>query len=146
MKILVTGAHGYIGTVLTPLLATEQHEVDTIDADYFEDSLVQIQESGIQNHFTRDIRDLKDFSLSPYYAVIHLAALSNDPIGELNSELTLEINQRAAIELARMAKEQGVRRFIYISTQSIYGVSESEEPLTEDAPKNPQTAYAATKL
>jgi nucleoside-diphosphate-sugar epimerase len=145
MKILVTGSHGYIGTVLTPLLAQEGHEVDGLDSDYFEEPLVPIFEDGVQNHFKKDVRDLKDFPLTSYDAVIHLAALSNDPIGELNPNLTIEINQLAPIELARMAKNQGVKRFIYISTQSIYGVSDSEVPLNEDAPKNPQTAYASTK-
>jgi len=145
MKVLVTGSKGYIGSVLTPLLMSLNYEVDGLDIGYFEEPLVPIENEGTRQFHPVDIRYLQDFSLKNYDAVVHLAALSNDPVSELDSELTIDVNREAAIDLAHRAKEAGVSTFVFISTQSIYGISASDQELDEDAPKNPQTAYAETK-
>jgi nucleoside-diphosphate-sugar epimerase len=145
MKILVTGSQGYIGTVLTEYLKQNGHEIIGTDVGYFSNcTLVELQ-NEVQT-IIKDIRDIDEDDLKGFDAIVHLAALSNDPVGELDEMLTFQINYQASINLANLAKNQGVRRFVYISTQSIYGVSKSEEELDEDSSlKNPQTAYAKSK-
>lgn len=145
MKILVTGNLGYIGSVLVPTLQALNHEVVGLDSGYFRDCLL----SPVEDNFKQIIKDIRDVAaedLLGVEAVIHLAGLSNDPLGELAPGLTDEINFRGAIKLAELAKRAGTRRFIYASSQSMYGVSETDEELDEDASrKNPITAYAKTK-
>jgi nucleoside-diphosphate-sugar epimerase len=145
MNILVTGNLGYVGSVLVPLLQSKGHEVVGFDIGYFKDCLL----SSVQNNFkqiTKDIRDVDASDLTGIDAVIHLAGLSNDPLGELVPGLTEEINLRGAIKLASYSKEVGVKRFIYSSSQSMYGVSNTSNELDEDlSNKNPVTAYAKTK-
>lgn len=145
MKILVTGSQGYIGTVLTDYLKQNGHEIIGTDIGYFSNcNLVELQ-SEVQT-IIKDIRDINEDDLKGYDAIVHLAALSNDPVGELDELLTFQINYQASINLANLAKKQGVKRFVYISTQSIYGISKSEVELEEDVSvKNPQTAYAKSK-
>lgn len=145
MKILVTGSQGYIGTYLTQFLSDNGKEVLGTDVGYYRDcnliqvnDLVQTKSIDIRNFTTEDLKSID--------VIVHLAALSNDPVGELDEKLTFDINYKATIQLAYLAKKVGVKRFIFVSTQSIYGVSNTDEQLDEyDSLKNPQTAYAKTK-
>ncbi len=145
MKIFVTGNLGYIGSVLVPLLQSQRHEVVGLDSGYFKDCLLL----PVKNDFkqiTKDIRDVTKEDLANIDAVIHLAGLSNDPLGELAPGLTEEINLGGAIKLATLAKDSGVKRFIYASSQSMYGLSDTDNELDEDlSNKNPITSYARTK-
>lgn len=146
MKVLVTGNMGYIGSVLVPILSGKGYEVTGFDIGYYDDYCRLYKDE--RNAFTqivKDIRDISEKDVEGMDAVIHLAALSNDPLGELDPSFTEEINLNGTLRLARAAKKSGVKRFIYSSSQSMYGVSDFEEELDEDAPKNPITAYARTK-
>lgn len=145
MTVLITGSQGYIGTHLTSHMLNEGYKVVGVDSGYFKSCNV-----GPLNQQTRtlqkDIRDLEKADLEGVDVVIHLAALSNDPIGELDSKLTFEINHDGAVRVAQLAKVAGVKRFVFISTQSIYGISTTDTELDEiDSVKNPQTAYAQSK-
>lgn len=144
MRVLVTGSNGYIGSVIMPLLVSAGHEVRGIDSDlYFACAYTT---STFEFPCTRkDIRDIELSDLNGFDAVIHLAALSNDPLGDLNPQLTLEINHLASVRLARFAKMAGVKRFIFSSSCSTYGAS-GNEMLSENASFNPVTSYGATKV
>src|SRR3989338_9084 len=144
-KILVTGNRGYIGCVLTPMLINKGYDVVGLDALFYEESKLVPVPFPLEQ-MQKDVRDVKLENLAGIDAVIHLAALSNDPLGELEPSLTDEINFRATFNLAKVAKQAGVKRFIYSSSQSMYGVSEIDNELDEDSSqKNPVTAYARTK-
>lgn len=145
MKILVTGNLGYVGSVLVPILKNKGHEVRGLDSGYFKDCLLSPSVEANQQ-VLKDIRDVDSTDVSGIDAIIHLAGLSNDPLGELTPGLTEEINLNGTIKLANLAKAAGVKRFIYASSQSMYGVSETDAELDEDtSKKNPVTAYARTK-
>jgi nucleoside-diphosphate-sugar epimerase len=145
MNVLVTGNLGYIGSVLVPLLQSKGYQVVGFDSGLFKDCLL----SSVSENFkqiTKDIRDVELVDLEGIDAVIHLAGLSNDPLGELAPGLTEEINFGGAMKLASLSKEVGVKRFIYSSSQSMYGISQTDDELDEDlSNKNPVTAYAKTK-
>jgi nucleoside-diphosphate-sugar epimerase len=144
-RILLTGDQGYIGSVFSSMLVERGYDLVGLDADYFAECLLCPLE-GRHRHVTKDVRDVTAADLSGVIAIIHLAALSNDPLGELVPRLTDEINRDATIRLATLAKEAGVARFIFASSQSMYGVSETDRELDEDSSeKNPVTAYARTK-
>lgn len=145
MKILVTGNQGYIGSVLTKMLLEKGYDVVGFDTGYY-------QECGLLNdnlkikQIKKDVREASKEDFLGIDAVVHLAALSNDPLGEFDTKLTEEINFKATIRIANLAKEAGVKRFVYSSSQSMYGVSKTDEDLDEDnSQKNPITAYAKTK-
>lgn len=145
-KILVTGNQGYIGTVLTDILINKGYEVKGLDTNFYESisSLPKSAEQIIQ--IKKDIRNIERKDIENVDAIIHLAALSNDPIGELDPKLTYDINFQATIKLAQLAKAEGIKRFIYASSQSMYGISELNEELDEDnSQKNAVTVYAKTK-
>ena len=144
MKVLITGNLGYIGTVLGEYLSNRNFEVFGLDSGYYKECLLDESHKDIDT-LIRDIRDVEVVDLKNFDAIVHLAALSNDPIGELDSSLTYEINRDASIKLAEMAQQAQVARFIFISTQSIYGLSTSDIELGESELKNPQTAYARSK-
>ncbi len=145
MRVLVTGHNGYIGPVLTRMLLAEGHEVVGLDSDFFAACNFTAGVPEIpQVH--KDIRDVVLSDLEGFDAVIHLAALSNDPIGNLNPELTYEINHRASVRLAELAKQAGVSRFLFASSCSLYGAAAGEEALDEEAPFNPVTPYGVTKV
>jgi nucleoside-diphosphate-sugar epimerase len=140
----VTGSQGYIGTVLTPLLKTEGHEVTGLDSDFYANCTYG---EGLPDvpFIRKDIRDLDVPDLEGYDAVIHLAALSNDPLGDLNPGLTFDINHAASVRLARLAKEAGVGRFLFSSSCSTYGAS-GDDMLDEKAGFHPVTPYGETKV
>lgn len=144
-NVLVTGDRGYIGSVLTGILLEKGYAVRGYDVGYFADCLLRPVATSYPC-ITKDIRDVSESDLEGVDAIIHLAGLSNDPLGELRPGLTEEINFRGTMELARLARNAGVSRFVYASSQSMYGVSDTEDALDEDnSNKNPVTAYAATK-
>lgn len=143
--ILLTGDRGYIGSVFAPILADRGYRVIGFDSGYFADCLLTTPFEGYER-INRDLRDLTPNDLAGIDAVIHLAGLSNDPLGELAPQLTEEINREATLRLAHLAKAAGVKRFVYSSSQSMYGVSATDTELDEDASeKHPITAYARTK-
>lgn len=145
MKVLVTGNKGYIGSVLTEILIARGYEVFGYDIDYYDGCEVYEFNQPIKQ-IKKDIRDISVRDLEGIDAVIHLAALSNDPLGELDPKLTEDINFKGTLKLANLAKEAGVKRFIYSSSQSMYGISNTNEELDEDdSEKNPITVYAKTK-
>jgi nucleoside-diphosphate-sugar epimerase len=145
MKILVTGNLGYVGTTTTEYLKNQGYEVVGLDSGFYRECLLVPLENKIITK-NKDIRDVEISDFAGIDAVVHLAALSNDPIGELDQNLTHEINYLGAVRTAEMAKRAGVEKFIFVSTQSIYGISSSSDELDEDnSIKNPQTAYASSK-
>lgn len=145
MRVLVTGNRGYIGLVLVEVLAARGHEVVGYDTDYYGGCGFHWVEYPKQN-LKKDIRDVTADDVCGIDAVIHLAALSNDPLGELDPRLTEDINLWGTLRLAECARAAGVRRFVYVSSQSMYGVSNTDEELDEDtSEKNPVTVYARTK-
>src|SRR5258708_7791243 len=144
--ILVTGNQGYIGTVLTAVLHQKGYQVIGLDTGYYEGLAPNPKESEPEKQITKDIRKVAVQDLDGVDAIIHLAALSNDPLGEFNPSLTEQINHVAGVNLAKLAKEKGIKRFVYSSSQSMYGVSETDQELDEDkSEKHPLTAYAKTK-
>lgn len=145
MKVLITGHDGYIGSVLVPVLKEEGHEILGVDSFFFSNYLMGETISGIQE-IHEDIRDYTIDVFDGIEAVIHLAALSNDPLGEINPELTFEINHKASIRLATLAKAVGVQRFLFASTCSVYGITAQQELATETTPLDPLSAYAKSKV
>ncbi len=143
-RVLVTGSEGYIGSVMMPLLQQAGYQVTGMDNLWFsQGNLIPYEHSWPV--VLKDIREVEAADLEGYWAVIHLAALSNDPVGELDPEITLDINYRATVRLAEIAKQAGVERFIYSSSCSMYGVAETGL-VDESADFNPQTAYAESKV
>jgi nucleoside-diphosphate-sugar epimerase len=145
MKVLVTGHSGYIGAVLVPMLIQEGHEVTGLDTEFFAgcdlyDGCVTIPS------IKKDLREICGSELQGFEAVLHLAALSNDPLGDLNVNLTYDINHRASVRLAQLAKEAGVLRFVFSSSCSLYGLSAGNDLLAEDASFNPVTPYGESKV
>lgn len=145
MKVMVTGDQGYIGSILVPILLEKGYEVIGFDAGFFSENLLKPTSENYRK-IKKDIRDINKEDVVGLDAVIHLAGLSNDPLGEFSPKLTEDINYGGTMKLASLAKECGVSRFIFSSTQSIYGISDTDEELDEDSSyKNPITAYAITK-
>ena len=128
MRVLVTGNLGYIGTVLAPYLMERGHQVRGLDVGYFADCLLE-PAPEIADQLWRDIRDVEVSDLEGMEAVVHLAGLSNDPLGEFDTALTEEINLAGTIRLSELARQAGVRRFVYASSQSMYGISETDGEL-----------------
>jgi nucleoside-diphosphate-sugar epimerase len=146
MTILVTGHKGYIGTVMVPMLIERGYSVVGLDTDLF--AACSFTENGIASvpELTMDVRDVTAEDLEGVDAVIHLANLSNDPLGNLNPDLTYAINHRASVQLAKAAKAAGVKRFLFSSSCSLYGAAAGEDMLTEEAPFNPVTPYGEAKV
>ncbi|HEY6572662.1 MAG TPA: SDR family oxidoreductase [Candidatus Eisenbacteria bacterium] len=144
MKVLVTGHQGYIGSVLTPLFQRAGHEVVGLDIAYFADCIFGPPPSEIPA-IRVDLRDASAEPLRGFDAIINLAALSNDPLSNLNPEITYDINHRATVRLARLAKEAGVGRFLQSSSCSLYGKA-GDAMLDESAGFNPVTPYGESKV
>lgn len=144
MRILVTGHKGYIGTVMVPMLLVAGHEIVGLDSDLFRQSTFM---SGRQDvpELRLDLRDVQRSHLEGFDAVIHLAALSNDPLGDLNPQLTYDINHAASVRLALLARDAGVDRFLYSSSCSSYGAA-GDNLVDETAELSPITAYAISKV
>ncbi len=144
MKVLLTGSEGYIGSVLGPYLLHRGHEVVGLDTGFHRVGWLVNAVDGAPAWRNKDTRNIEPSDLAGFDAVVHLADLSNDPVGELNADVTVDINHRATVRLAELAKEVGVRRFVYMSSCSIYGAS-GDADNTESSPLEPQTAYAKCK-
>jgi nucleoside-diphosphate-sugar epimerase len=144
MKILVTGSEGYLGALLAPVLLEHGHEVTGVDTGYYKSGYLYNAKGDSPQTLAKDIRHLTLDDLRGHDAVVHMAELSNDPLGELNSSVTYEINHKGTMHLANIAKTAGVKRFIYMSSCSVYGVATNGE-VTEETKPNPQTAYAICK-
>jgi nucleoside-diphosphate-sugar epimerase len=145
MRVLVTGHHGYIGSVLVPLLLDAGHETVGLDAYLYEGCDFGEDRGPAVPAIRKDVRDVDAADLDGFDAVIHLAALSNDPIGDLNPDCTYEINHRASVTLAEAAKRAGVERFLFASSCSLYGAA-GEDWLDENAAFNPVTPYGESKV
>ena len=144
MRVIVTGHEGYIGTVLVPLLLSAGHEVTGIDSNLFARCTFRPGVVHIPAH-NKDIRDVDVEDLEGHDAILHLAGLSNDPLGDLDPDLTFEINHLATVRLAKLAKQAGVPRFIFSSSCSNYGAG-GEDWLTESSAFNPVTPYGISKV
>lgn len=145
MRVLVTGHKGYIGTVLAPMLAAAGHELHGLDSDLFERCTFGADPMDIP--WTRkDIRDVELRDVEGFDAIVHLAGLSNDPLGDLNPTLTYEINHEATVRLAELARRAGVPRFLFSSSCSNYGASDGESILDEDSALQPVTPYGKAKV
>ncbi|MGC2513464.1 MAG: SDR family oxidoreductase, partial [Terriglobales bacterium] len=144
MKVLLTGHKGYIGAVAAPILRSAGHEVSGLDTDLFAGCDFGDASPAIPE-VRKDLRDLTRADLEGFDAVVHLAALSNDPLGNLDSQLTYDINHLASVKLAKLAKAAGVKRFVFSSSCSTYGAA-GDGFLDESASLNPVTPYGESKV
>ncbi len=144
MRVLLTGHQGYLGTVMSTVLLEKGHDVVGLDSGLFASCVLGPYPVDPPT-LALDLRDVQREHLLGFEAVIHLAALSNDPLGSLDPQLTYDINHRAAVRLARLAKDAGTRRFLYASTCSVYGAA-GEDLVNEEAPLRPVTPYARSKV
>jgi nucleoside-diphosphate-sugar epimerase len=146
VRVLVTGHDGYVGTLLMGLLEEAGHEAVGVDAGYFAGcGLPEARQKQVPPARRVDLRDLSPSAPAGFHAVIHLAALSNDPLGNLNPQLTHDINRHASLRLASAAKAAGVSRFLFASSCSLYGAAGSSH-VGEDAPLRPLTPYGVSKV
>lgn len=144
MRILVTGHNGYIGSVLTPVLRDAGHNVVGLDAFWFGDSCELTRGEAVP-FIDKDVRDLESADLQGFDAIVHLAGLCNDPLGNLEPQWTYEINYLASVRLARLARDAGVERYVFSSSCSVYGAS-GDAYLNEESPAQPVTPYAESKV
>lgn len=144
MKVLVTGTEGYLGSLLPPLLMEKGHEVLGVDTGYYKVGWLYNGTTVTAKTLNKDIRHITTEDLAGVEAIVHMAELSNDPTGQLSPTITYDINHKGSVRLANIAKAAGIRRFVYMSSCSVYGVA-TEGDVTESSPVNPQTAYAECK-
>jgi nucleoside-diphosphate-sugar epimerase/SAM-dependent methyltransferase len=144
VRVLVTGGTGYIGAVLVPILRSAGHEVVSLDADWYRGC--DFGEPVAAPDVVKDVRDVTVADLVGFDAIVHLAAISNDPVGDLVAGTTYEVNHRASVRLAELAKQAGVPRFVFASSCSLYGRAASDAAVTETAGFNPVTAYGESKV
>ena len=145
MKILLTGCEGYIGSVAGPMLMERGHEVHGLDTGFFQEARFGNAGKLPFPIMRRDVRTLTSQDLEGFDAVVHMAELSNDPMGALSPDLTYAINHRGSVGLAKVSKQAGVSRFVHMSSCSVYGVA-TQDLVDETSPLNPQTTYAECKL
>lgn len=145
-KVLVTGTDGYIGALLGPRLMQRGFEVVGLDCGFYRDGWLYNDHATRPCTISRDIRSLSKEDVRGFDAVVHLAELSNDPLGELDPRTTFAINHAGSVSLARICAAAGVRRFVYASSCSVYGAADDGEERTEQSAPNPQTAYATCKV
>jgi nucleoside-diphosphate-sugar epimerase len=145
VRVVVTGSHGYIGSIVGPFLRDKGHDVVGLDTFFYRGCDFG-PDVGPVRTLQRDVRDVVPDDLEDVDAVVHLAALSNDPLGDLDPSLTAQINCDATLRLARVARDAGVRRFVFASSCSMYGASGSDDTLDESAPLRPLTPYAESKV
>ena len=144
MRIFLTGSEGYIGSLLAPLLLQKGYEVVALDTGYYKERMLFMSGTPSPLTLAGDVRRIEPEDLQNIDAVVHMAELSNDPAGQLLPTITYEINHQASVKLADLARQQGVKRFVYTSSCSVYGVSD-EDFVDERSKVNPQTAYGVCK-
>ena len=143
MRVLLTGSEGYLGCLLGPELVRDGHTVLGVDTGFFRSGWLYRGVDRTVEVLDRDVRALTADDLRGFDAVVHMAELSNDPLGDLIGEVTYEVNHRGSVRLAELAKQAGVERFVYMSSCSVYGVADGT--VDESSPINPQTAYGVCK-
>jgi len=149
MKILITGTEGYIGARLAPWLTTRGHEVVGLDTGFYRDGTLYLDPIGLPQlprTIYKDLRTVVPKDFECFDAVVHLAELSNDPLGENRPEITFKINHEGSVRIAKAAKQAGAKRFVYASSCSVYGFGSGGDFLDETSPTNPQTAHANCKV
>jgi nucleoside-diphosphate-sugar epimerase len=144
VKVLVTGTEGYLGSLLAPVLLEQGHEIIGVDTGFYKAGWLYHGTSLTAKTLNKDIRLIDAEDLEGVEAIVHMAELSNDPAGQLSPTITYDINHHGSVRLAKLAKAAGVRRFIYMSSCSVYGVATGED-VTEQSAVNPQTDYAICK-
>jgi nucleoside-diphosphate-sugar epimerase len=144
MKVLVTGTEGYLGCLFAPMLLGQGYEVIGVDTGFYKAGWLYNGTHQTAQTLNKDIRHICLEDLYGIDAIIHMAELSNDPTGQLSPNITYDINHKGSVRLAELARQAGIKRFIYMSSCSVYGVA-SEGDVTEETTVNPQTAYAECK-
>jgi len=145
MNVMVTGTEGYLGSLLAPLLLAEGHTVLGVDTGFYKAGWLYNGTNQTARTLNKDLRNLTKEDFEGIDAVVHMAELSNDPIGALAPNITYDINHKGSVHMAELAKAAGVSRFVYMSSCSVYGVATSEDHVDETGETNPQTAYAICK-
>jgi len=149
MKILITGTEGYIGARMAPIFAAHGHDITGLDIGFYRDGCLYLDPLGMPTAprtIFRDLRTVVPRDFEGFDAVVHLAELSNDPLGQNRPEITFKINHEGSVLIAKAAKQAGVKRFVYASSCSVYGFGSGGDFLDETSPVNPQTAYAHCKV
>jgi nucleoside-diphosphate-sugar epimerase len=144
MRILVTGTEGYLGSLLAPELVQQGYEVIGLDVGFYKERMLYRDGATTPLTLAKDLRQIEAADLKDVDAVVHMAELSNDPAGQLAPNITYEINHQGSVRLAQLAKAAGVKRFVYMSSCSVYGVAE-QDFIDEESQVSPQTAYAECK-
>src|SRR5271157_4544488 len=144
MRIFVTGTEGYLGSLLAPELLRRGYEVIGLDIGFYKERMLYRDGATTPLTLAKDLRQIEASDLKGMDAVVHMAELSNDPAGQLAPNITYEINHQGSVRLAELAKRAGVKRFVYMSSCSVYGVADKDF-VDEESPLNPQTAYAECK-
>ncbi len=145
MRVLVTGTDGYLGTLVAPTLMARGHDVTGVDTGYYKEGWLYHGQTVAPRTLAKDLRLLEVEDLQGYDAIVHMAELSNDPTGELAPDITYDINHRGSVRLAKLARQAGIQRFVYMSSCSVYGVAE-QDVVDELSKVNPQTSYAECKV
>jgi nucleoside-diphosphate-sugar epimerase len=149
MKILITGTEGYIGARLAPWLTARGHQVTGLDTGFYRDGTLYLEPLGVPTTpvtIYKDLRAVTPEDFRGFDAVVHLAELSNDPLGQNRPEITFRINHEGSVRIATLAKAAGVRRFVYASSCSVYGVASGGDYVDETTTPNPQSTYAQCKV
>lgn len=145
MKLLVTGSDGYIGSMLIPILLNDGHEITGLDSGFYESGRLFHKSFDKPRTIVKDIRNITLKEIEGNDVVIHMAELSNDPTGELSPTITTKINHQGSLRFAQLSKKAGIRRFIYMSSCSVYGIGDGNIALSEESRTMPQTSYALCK-
>lgn len=146
MKVFVTGTEGYLGCLFAPLLLEHGHDVVAVDTGFYKSGWLYNGTDRTAQTLTKDIRNITLEDLEGVDAIVHMAELSNDPTGQLSPTITYDINHKGSLRLAELAKQAGIKRFVYMSSCSVYGVATTAGDVDETTPVNPQTAYAECKV